>query len=190
MLGLEVAKKIYVCKQCGFQGGINCEASPQADFIMNHVLSNSPIPPSPAGRLEKLMSPWWLQLLSIKRFGMKCLYSRHKVALYSMPTMIKRRQAGALVLLQLSYLSGQPIRPCSFPIIELFCHVWMIHRIEPFVACSSCTCGPPKIARDGKRCPVLLPVFYVIFITVLSLIHKGNRPSKVAKIASRGKFGQ
>ena len=28
MLGLEVAKKIYVCKQCGFQGGINCEASP------------------------------------------------------------------------------------------------------------------------------------------------------------------
>ena len=110
---------------------------------------------------------------------MKCLYSRHKVALYSMPTMIKGRQAGALVLLQFSYLSGQPIRPCSFPIIELFCHVWMIHRIEPFVACSSCTCGPPKIARDGKRCPVLLPVFYVIFITVLSLIHKGNRPPRI-----------
>ena len=57
MLGLEVAKNFLVCKQCGFQGGINCEASPQADFIMNHVLSNSPIPPSPAGRLEQLMPP-------------------------------------------------------------------------------------------------------------------------------------
>ena len=40
-----------------FQGDINCGASSQADFILNYSLSNSPFPPSPAGRLEQFMSP-------------------------------------------------------------------------------------------------------------------------------------
>ena len=43
------------------QGDINGGASSQADFILNYflsnLLSNSPFPPSPAGRLEQLMSP-------------------------------------------------------------------------------------------------------------------------------------
>ena len=47
------------------QGDINCGTSSQTDFILNYFLSNfpsnflsnSPFPPSPAGRLEKLMSP-------------------------------------------------------------------------------------------------------------------------------------
>ena len=54
------------------QGDINFGASSQADFILNHFLSkfpsnflsNSPSPPSPAGRLEQLMSSCsWLTYL-------------------------------------------------------------------------------------------------------------------------------
>ena len=54
------------------QGDINCGTSSQTDFILNYFLSNfpsnflsnSPFPPSPAGRLEKLMSPCsWLTCL-------------------------------------------------------------------------------------------------------------------------------
>ena len=41
-------------------------------------------------------------VINFIKFFFKCLYSRHKVALYSMPTVIKGRQAGALVLIQLS----------------------------------------------------------------------------------------
>ena len=41
-------------------------------------------------------------VINFFKFFFKCLYSRHKVALYSMPTVIKGRQAGALVLIQLS----------------------------------------------------------------------------------------
>ena len=54
------------------QGDINFGASSQADSILNNILSsflsNSLFPPSPAGRLEQLMSPchrrlWWLWLI-------------------------------------------------------------------------------------------------------------------------------
>ena len=37
------------------EGDFNCGASSQDDFILNYFLSNSPFPPSPAGRLEQLM---------------------------------------------------------------------------------------------------------------------------------------
>ena len=50
-----------ITSKCHIQGDINCGASPQPDFILNYFLSNflsnSPYPPSPAGRLEQLMSP-------------------------------------------------------------------------------------------------------------------------------------
>ena len=38
------------------QGDINFRASSQADFILNYSLSISSLLPSPAGRLEQLMS--------------------------------------------------------------------------------------------------------------------------------------
>ena len=51
------------CHNHDQQGGFNCGASSQADFFLNYFLSNflsnSPFPPSPAGRLEKLKPPWW-----------------------------------------------------------------------------------------------------------------------------------
>ena len=40
------------------QGDFNCGASSQADFILNCHLSNSPFPPSPAGRLGQSRPPW------------------------------------------------------------------------------------------------------------------------------------
>ena len=48
------------------QGDINCGDSSQADsiliFFRSNFLSNSTLPPSPAGRLEQLMSPCPLQI--------------------------------------------------------------------------------------------------------------------------------
>ena len=50
-----------ITTKCQIQGDIYCGAFSQADFILNYFpsnfLSNSPFPPSPAGRLEQLMSP-------------------------------------------------------------------------------------------------------------------------------------
>ena len=41
-----------------FQGVINFGASSQAHFILNYFLKNSPFPPSLAGKLERLISPF------------------------------------------------------------------------------------------------------------------------------------
>ena len=55
------------------QGDINCGASSQADFILNYFLSNflsnSPFPPSLAGKLEELKPPWqWSSLVHVALF--------------------------------------------------------------------------------------------------------------------------
>ena len=64
------------------QGDFNCRASSQADFILNYFLSNflkflhissnflsnSPFPPSPAGRLEQVTPPWLRKLIKTRTF--------------------------------------------------------------------------------------------------------------------------
>ena len=50
-----------ITTKCQIQGDIYCGAFSQADFILNYFpsnfLSNSPFPPSLAGRMEQLKSP-------------------------------------------------------------------------------------------------------------------------------------
>ena len=61
----EEEEKKKLLRMDRWQGDINCGASSQDDFILNYFLSNllsnflsnSPSPPSPAGRQEQLMSP-------------------------------------------------------------------------------------------------------------------------------------